>query len=407
MALKDNASLALIPAAYKQSKVYSVLPTNGNGDFDFTRSGNATRVNKGGYIETMGLNIPRLDYPLIDGVVQDCPALLLEPSRANYSIYSEDTSTWTYVEFGSGSAGTITTGKTDMFGGTNAVQVDFPANAENVSVRFGHTTSGISSGSAQTSLYIKLVGSTTPDKIIQLRTGSDAENTTISGDNFVRYTKTHTKASNESFNIKLRPSEGTSSGGFSIIICHPQEEVGNFETSYIPTSGIAETRSADVCNGAGTSAEFNDSEGVLFVEFAALANDLTHRRIAISDGTTNNLVYISFDTASNRILVNANGRILLYTVSDETEFQKAAVYYNATAPKLYVNGFLRETETAMNAISGLNELAFDNGAGGNNFYGKAKQAMIFKTALTDSELEQVTSWTSFNEMAKGQLYTIE
>ena len=61
----------------------------------------------------------------------------------------------------------------------------------------------------------------------------------------------------------------------------------------------------------------------------------------------------------------------------------------------------------MTAISGLNELAFDNGIGSNDFYGKTKQLMTFKTALTDSELEQITSWTSFNEMAKGQLYTIE
>ena len=44
-------SLALIPSGYKASKVYSVLPTDGVGDFDFTRSGNATRVNSDGLIE--------------------------------------------------------------------------------------------------------------------------------------------------------------------------------------------------------------------------------------------------------------------------------------------------------------------------------------------------------------------
>ena len=42
MALKDNASLALIPAAYKTSKVYSALPTDGDGDFTFSRTGSAT-----------------------------------------------------------------------------------------------------------------------------------------------------------------------------------------------------------------------------------------------------------------------------------------------------------------------------------------------------------------------------
>ena len=43
-------SLAMIPSGYKDGKVYSVLPTNGE---DFDRGSNATRVNKDGLIETM------------------------------------------------------------------------------------------------------------------------------------------------------------------------------------------------------------------------------------------------------------------------------------------------------------------------------------------------------------------
>jgi hypothetical protein len=80
-------SLALIPSGYKASKVYSVLPTDGTGDFDFTRSGNATRVNSEGLIELVSTNVPRLNYPLIDGVVSGCPSLLLEPSRTNLVTY--------------------------------------------------------------------------------------------------------------------------------------------------------------------------------------------------------------------------------------------------------------------------------------------------------------------------------
>jgi hypothetical protein len=45
----------------------------------FTRSGNATRVNSEGLIELVSTNVPRLNYPLIDGVVNGCPSLLLEP----------------------------------------------------------------------------------------------------------------------------------------------------------------------------------------------------------------------------------------------------------------------------------------------------------------------------------------
>ena len=401
MAIQDNASLALIPSGYKSGKLYSVIPDSGNGDFTHTRGTIGTRVNAAGLIETMAIDVPRLDYPLVNGVVQSCPALLLEPQRINYSIYSEDTSTWTYVEFGSGSAGTITTGKTDMFGGTNAVQIDFPANAENVSFRFGHTTSSISSGSVQTSLYIKLVGSTTPDKIIQLRTGSDAENTTISGDSFVRYTKTHTKASNEAFNIKLRPSEGTSSGGFSIIVCHPQEEVGSYETSYIPTSGSPVTRSADVCNSAGTTAEFNDAESSWFVELQGLAEDNTNKYITISDGGgspyTNSLSIQYRNNGTLRIFHNgldfADAIFIGGSSFDLTENHKIAIRFKQNDMAVYIDGVAQSLNGSFvyQTISGLDTLRFEQPNGGNNFYGKVKQLLVFKTALSDSDLATLTS----------------
>jgi hypothetical protein len=62
--------LALIPSTVGGS-VYSVLPSNGDGDFDFTRASAATRINAQGLIETVAVGDNRLNYPLIDGVVKD------------------------------------------------------------------------------------------------------------------------------------------------------------------------------------------------------------------------------------------------------------------------------------------------------------------------------------------------
>ena len=78
-------SLAMIPSGYKDGKVYSVLPSNGDGDFTFSRGSNATRVNKDGFIETVTGDTPRLDYS-----DSSCPSLLLEPQRTNLITYSED-----------------------------------------------------------------------------------------------------------------------------------------------------------------------------------------------------------------------------------------------------------------------------------------------------------------------------
>lgn len=52
MSLIDKASLIQIPSGYKSTKLYSIEPTNGDGDFTFARSSSGTRVNSEGLIET-------------------------------------------------------------------------------------------------------------------------------------------------------------------------------------------------------------------------------------------------------------------------------------------------------------------------------------------------------------------
>ena len=47
----DKASLVMIPSGTKTSKIFSQKPTSGDGDFTFTRSTYATRVNSQGLIE--------------------------------------------------------------------------------------------------------------------------------------------------------------------------------------------------------------------------------------------------------------------------------------------------------------------------------------------------------------------
>jgi len=51
-------------------------------------------------------------------------------------------------------------------------------------------------------------------------------------------------------------------------------------------------------------------------------------------------------------------------------------------------------------------LSFDT-ASINDFYGSTKQIQYFDSALNDSELETLTSWVSFTDMANGQLYSVE
>ena len=400
MALKDNASLALIPAAYKTSKVYSALPTDGDGDFTFSRTGSATRVNKAGLIQTMASNEPRLDYPLIDGVVQDCPVLLLEPSRTNSLTYST-------LAFNGGS---IPTGWTVGFGTGTFSHTETTYKGQGA---VKHTQ--ITTGRSYLGQAINLSTSTT----YTLRVEFDRDNSSGIDDND---TILSTVAIDSSFSKKWSDVDdngvlevqfttgadasgelrigfgaaGNEDGGKTIVFSMPQLEVGSYATSYIPTEGSPETRSADTCNGAGDSSTFNDSEGVLFAEIEALANDLTYRGISIGDGTVNNVVRIYYENVSNRFTANIKNAgvsqaTMIYTFTDITVNSKIAVKYKQNDFALWVNGTEVATDLSGNAPTGLDVLQFDTGTGGDDFYGKVKDLRVYNTALTDEQLEKLTT----------------
>ena len=56
---------------------------------------------------------------------------------------------------------------------------------------------------------------------------------------------------------------------------------------------------------------------------------------------------------------------------------------------------------------GLNQLRFNDGYSGSgaSFYGNTKQIQYFDSALNDSDLEKLTSWVSFTDMAERTINT--
>ena len=89
--IHKKAKLVMIPSGFKSSSstdnLYSVIPSNGDGDFNYAGTTNGTRVNKDGLIEIASSNQPRLDY---DSSNPQNPHLLLEPSRTNLFKYYND-----------------------------------------------------------------------------------------------------------------------------------------------------------------------------------------------------------------------------------------------------------------------------------------------------------------------------
>jgi hypothetical protein len=190
-----------------------------------------------------------------------------------------------------------------------------------------------------------------------------------------------------------------------------QYEVGSYPSSYIPTNGTTVTRAAETATGAGDASTFNDSEGVLMAEMSDFNND-SFRQLTISSGSSSNSISIMNTTTENQVVcfVNNGGvtQASISTILNSThEFNKIAIKYKLNDFSVYINGFEIGVDTNGTLPTGLNTLNFDTGSGSGNVYGKTKQLQYYDTALTNSELETLTSWVSFTEMAQGQLYTIE
>jgi hypothetical protein len=138
----------------------------------------------------------------------------------------------------------------------------------------------------------------------------------------------------------------------------------------------------------------------------------TSRVISISDGTLNNRVFFKFYTVSNGIeatLISSSGGTnpqITTTTSDTSNYNKIALKYSSNGFNLWANGFELGTDTVTNLPNNLSDISFDT-ASLNPFYGKAKEIGYYDAVLTDAELEALTSYTSFTNMANELNLTIK
>jgi hypothetical protein len=335
-------------------------------------------------------NVPRIDYT--DG---GCPSILLEPLRTNLLLRSEefDNAAWT--------AGNVTATA------SSGVSPDGTNNAYliNVSVPSAHylrQTITVTASTAYVFSFWAKRGTITnlTYSIYNMSAGANILSTDY-------YSQTNSSTWTR-INIPFTTPVGCTSIGVYPIRDTPatgtfylygaQIEAGAYPTSYIPTTTIALARNADAISKTGISDLIGQTEGVLFLESAALFNSLTQRSISISDGTVNNRLVIFYNSPSNQILVwgVASGVTfpsgISYTVTDETEFAKIAVRYRANDITLWVNGEKRGTDITSQALPlSFNRFGFDSGSGGSNLFAKVKSAQLYKTYLSNDEMAALTT----------------
>jgi len=375
--------------------------------FDFSRASSATRVNKDGLIETVGSGEPRVDYK-----DDSKGALLLEPSRTNRVPNSEDGSTWglSNITLSSLSGGLnkeyyqITSlGSTGRF---DVVKNDW------INLTAGTYTASVfaKKGTCDEIILTSRATYTFQDKysVFNLTNGT-VLNSQVNGsiepysDGWYKCSITFTNSgSYTDFASFAFGFNFNSSSTDTLFVAAPQSEIGSYPTSYIPTQGSAVTRIADVCNNSGNEQVINSSEGVLYAEikgFISLDTIEPNRYITLTNGTSNERIALLLGGNNNQLRAiaysNTQSINLSFTTSltEVKQFNKLAVKYKSGDYAFFLNGVKigGSSETNIFSSNTFNDLSFDVGGGTQQFRGIVKDIRVYNTALTDQELQALTT----------------
>ncbi len=400
-------SLLIVPARFKTGKMYSQIPTSGDGDFTVTRNTTATRLNDAGLIESVASGIPRLDY-FTSGGVTGCPALLVEPAATNLCLQSEAfNTTWTRVSGGTGLLPVITANAVVAPDGTTTADtvVFDRGSATSSSANFSQLEQVINfptSGTYTFGVYAKATAAGDVGKQFYIRT----RNTLVAGSltsSWVRYTSTETGLASGSAAIYIGNRGGfTADQSVSVDLWGAQLETGSVATSYIPTTAGTGSRSADVISVSGAvSGSIGQTEGTLYAEIVAQPyNGASFPAILqVDDGADSQRFAIFIGPSGGiRVRFNASG---VNTNSDSTNpatlvvgqtYKIAAAFGFNGSQALYINGVFQVSGsvTAGPFTAALNRVMLGHRGGISSPF-LIRSAALYNTRLTNTELAALTT----------------
>jgi hypothetical protein len=351
------------------------------------------------------LNVPRLTYQNGGG---GCPSLLLEPQRTNLFTYSEqfDNADWSKTN------ATITANSTTSPDGTQNADSVIPTTTNGVH-RIEQDKATASQVFTQ-SIFAKANGY----NFIAVENGGEIAYFNIStgvvgtvsagtasiqnmGNGWYRCVFTATAVNSKSYFYVANADNSISFAGDAtsgIFVWGCQFESGSYATSYISTTSASATRVADECSKTGISSLIGQTEGVIFLDFVASAQN--------ADGVGFSLITAFGDSAENFQLYAIGTALYWYAwktgvLIDQTATQtlvagdryKVAYAYKSGDWALYINGVQKRTNTAaaVPVTSQFNLSASGLGASTVTVKNEYNQAVLFKTRLTNAELASITS----------------
>lgn len=419
MALADiyqKATLVQIPSGYKaaDAELYSVVPNTTAGDFTVSVDADATRVNKDGLVESVAANQARLDY---DPTNPQDPHLLLEPSRTNTHTYSESASGKSTNNV------TLTNNQAISPMGTNtAIKVteDTTLNRH----RFYADNNTVTSGTTYTvSFFVK---KNSDNRYVFINAGAllgvsgsfdlDTGNVTGNMQVFDVYpngwyrigvTKTATSSTTNIYFVQMQ--QGTTDAsytgdGSSFYFWGQQFEVGNYPSSYIPVPSTGNvTRTADTCKLENFADIPTSYPFTAFVDMDVI-EDETGYGFSILDISSDSLYWsVGYSEDSGnlgkfRFTNRAQGTAYNFnTISTygTGRYKVAIKFISATNFKAFIDGVevadYTHTSSAFNTNIDDILLGQLRVSGDVNTRNTVYQFMLFNEALSDSELQTLTS----------------
>ena len=360
-------------------------------------------------------NVPRLDY-----LNSTCPKLLLEPQRTNDIPNSENIANWTLTNL----TRTLNQGispdgfqNADLLAATTSGSVSFQSDLTTSSLVIGQPfvvsffiklNASFTSNVGTNILDIRLSGATVwsrPTVRINLETGEVTSQNNASyisstnfGNGWFRITFGATPTGTSGVVALQSPTGATMDGGSFYIWGLQGEANATYATSYIPTLGASVTRGEDACVKTGISSLIGQTEGVIFLDWVYTQSDTNGIiPITISNGTGNTNSYFYID-GSNKVFFDfvvsgiPTGRIATgngYAVKG-TRY-KMACAYKENDFVFYINGTQIGTDNS-GGIAALSQLDFAYPyASGYSLPNTINQALLFKTRLSNQELQDLTT----------------
>ena len=418
--------------ATKVDKLLAYNDENGNFkpiEFDADRGSTSTRVNKSGLVENVEANRPRVQFDNNDGY------LLLEPSRTNLQVRSEefDNAAWTKSNC------TVSANQTTSpDGATTADKIIENSGSGSKKVYDGITTS---SGTVYTwSVFLKadtrskarlnIFGSyaefDVANQTLLTQSGITSYKIEDYGNGWGRFSITETANATSTLTyVYLLDDAGnvsyTGDGVSGLFVWGAQLEAGTYPTGYIKnvdtSSGV--TRTKDTVKLENFSDMPTDYPFTAFVDMDIIEDEKGYGFSIIDISTTDKYWSVGYSEDSGtlgkfRFSNRAQGASYNFntTLTYGTGRYKIAIkFISATNFKAFIDGVevadYTHTSSAFN--TNINDVLLGQlrVAGDVNTRNTVYQFMLFNEELSDSELETITSYTSFNKMAKALLYTIE